>query len=301
MHKLKTLLFAMAICLLLSPSSYAQGSPTAASNTKEAVVDVPMLFRGPMPAVEVMVNGKGPFLFAIDTAAQGSARVDSSLVEKFELKPAGQIQAGDGSGMSTRMMDVIKLDSLAIGNLRFQNVEAPTRNYNMNPNARHIDGIIGFSLFSDYLLTLDFPAKRVRIERGELPKADEKEVLSYDGSRGIPSIELSVGALKVNAHIDSGNMSGGVVVPESLAQQLQLASEPKVVGKAKTVSNEFEIKEAALKGSVRLGRYEIKEPVITFAPIFRDANVGSKMLRDFALTFDQKNHRVRFIRKEAAG
>ncbi|MGA9994967.1 MAG: retropepsin-like aspartic protease [Pyrinomonadaceae bacterium] len=300
MHKLKTLIFATAICLLFAGSSYAQGSAGAGA-AKEAAVDVPMLFRGPSPAVEVMVNGKGPFIFAIDTGAQGSARVDSSLVEKLGLKPAGQIQAGDGSGMSTRTMDIIKLDSLAVGNLRFQNVEAPTRNYNMNPNAPHVDGIIGFNLFADYLLTLDFPAKRVRVERGELPKADEKEVLSYDGSRGIPIIEMSVGSLKVNAHIDSGNMSGGVVVPESLVQQLQLASEPKVVGKAKTVSNEFEIKEAALKGSVRLGRYEFNDPLITFAPIFRDANVGAKMLGSFTLTFDQKNHRVRFIRKDAAG
>lgn len=301
MHKLKTLIFATAIGLLLSCSSHAQVSQSASNAKESAAVDVPMLFRGPMPAVEVMVNGKGPFIFAIDTGAQGSARVDSSLVEKLELKPVGQIQAGDGSGLNTRMMDVIKLDSLAIGNLRFQNVEAPTRNYNMRPDAPHVDGIIGFNLFSDYLLTLDFPAKRVRVERGELPKVDEKEVLSYDAARGTPSIELSVGSIKVNARIDSGNMSGGVVVPESLAQQLQLSSEPKVVGKAKTVSNEFEIKEAALKGSLRLGRYEFNEPLITFAPIFRDANVGSKMLRDFALTFDQKNHRVRFIRKEAAG
>lgn len=296
MHKLKTLLFATAIGLLLSHSSYAQGS-SSASNAKESAVEVPMLFRGPTPAVEVMINGKGPFIFAIDTGAQGSARVDSSLVEKLELKPAGQIRAGDGSGMGTRMMDVIKLDSLAIGSLRFQNVEAPTRNYNMNPNAPHVDGILGFNLFSEYLLTLDFPAKRVRIERGELPKADEREVLSYDGSRGIPVIELSVGSLKVNAHIDSGNMSGGVVVPESLVQQLQLASEPKVVGRAKTVTNDFEIKEAALKGSVKLGRYEFNDPLITFAPIFHDSNVGSKMLSSFTLTFDQKNHRVRFIRQ----
>jgi hypothetical protein len=35
-----------------------------------AVATVPMTFQGPMPVVEVMINGKGPFRFTIDTGAQ---------------------------------------------------------------------------------------------------------------------------------------------------------------------------------------------------------------------------------------
>ncbi len=63
-------LFASIILLCSSLPIFAQ-SPSQTTVTKNVAVDVPMLFRGPMPAVEVMVNGQGPFLFAIDTGAQG--------------------------------------------------------------------------------------------------------------------------------------------------------------------------------------------------------------------------------------
>lgn len=68
----------------------------------EPVVEVPMKYRGSMPAVEVFVNGKGPFLFAIDTGGQGQARADVSLVGTLGLKKVDEVLAGDGSGTRSR-------------------------------------------------------------------------------------------------------------------------------------------------------------------------------------------------------
>ncbi|HEX5708766.1 MAG TPA: aspartyl protease family protein [Pyrinomonadaceae bacterium] len=259
-----------------------------------------MLFRGPMPAVEVMVNGQGPFLFAIDTGAEGEARVDSSLVERLKLRPAGQVQASDGSGRNTRSLDVFELDSVALGGVTFRAVRAPSRDYNTSPNLPNIDGILGFNLFADYLLTLDYPAKRVRLERGELPAADGARVLSFENPRGIPVVELGVGAHKIAAHIDSGNSIGGFVLPTALVEKLALASPPVTLGRARTISNDVEIKEARLKEKIRLGGYEFAEPSVVYPAMTDDANIGSKVLREFALTFDQKHKRVRLKRQETA-
>jgi hypothetical protein len=40
-----------------------------------------------------MVNGKGPFLFLIDTGGQGQARADVSLVQRLGLSTVGQSTA----------------------------------------------------------------------------------------------------------------------------------------------------------------------------------------------------------------
>jgi hypothetical protein len=69
----------------------------------QGVIDVPMLFRGPEPAVEVMVNGRGPFLFAIDTGATDDARIDSSLIEKLGLRVSGTDMVGDGSSAANSL------------------------------------------------------------------------------------------------------------------------------------------------------------------------------------------------------
>jgi predicted aspartyl protease len=292
MPTLKILISAAVIMLACSGLIAAQQSPVA---------DVPMLFSGTMPAVEVMINGKGKFLFAIDTGAQGMARVDSSLVERLGLQTVGKVQAGDPSGQNTQTLDVVHLDTISIGNVQFHNVEALSRNYNQSTRLSHIDGILGFDLFSAYLLTLDFQAKRVRLESGELPKPDGAEILNFESPNGIPVVDLNVGDRKIKAHIDSGNMVGGFVLPASIVEKLSLASQPVIVGRARTISSEVEIKEVRLKDSLRLGRYDFTDPKVTFPAISEYANIGSKILVDFALTFDQKNHRLRITRKINAG
>jgi predicted aspartyl protease len=298
MRALKAALLVFLLALISLHSIRASAQTTAAA-LKSTVMEVPMLFRGPTPAVEVMVNGQGPFLFAIDTGAQGMARIDSSLAEKLKLKPVGQVQAGDGSGRNTRSMDVFELDTLTVGSIQLKGVRAPSRDYNVSTNLPRIDGIIGFGLFSDYLLTLDFPARRVRLERGELPKPDGAEILSFDNSRGIPIVELNVGSYKVKAHIDSGNTIGGFVLPGALAEKLKFYGSPVTLARARTITSDVEIKEARLQDSIRLGRFEFAGPTIIFPAVSDDANIGAKVLREFSLTFDQKNRSIRLKRQES--
>ncbi|HEX8187685.1 MAG TPA: aspartyl protease family protein [Pyrinomonadaceae bacterium] len=276
--------------------AHAQQAQTGGAGVP--AVDVPMLFRGPMPAVEVMVNGQGPFLFAIDTGGGGQARVDSSLVERLKLPVVGQVRAGDGSGNSVRSVNLVELDTLALGGVEFRKVRAGSRDYNASPNLPRVDGILGFGLFADYLLTLDFPAKRVRLERGGLPRADGAEVLSFESTRGVPVVELGVGARKVRAHLDTGNTVGGFVLPTSLVEKLTTAGAPVTVGRARTVTSDVEIREVRLKDSIRLGRFEFAEPTVVYPALGDAANVGSKVLREFSLTFDQKNGSVRLRRSE---
>lgn len=256
-------------------------------------VEVPMKFREGEPVIEVMVNGQGPFLFAIDTGGQGDARADESLVKTLGLKKIGEAQAGDPSGKNNINLDMVRIDSLKIGDLEFRDLEALSRGYNRG-NGTHIDGIIGFELFKNYLLTLDYPAKKVRIEAGSLPEANGKDILNFENPRGIPVIKLGVGNQTIDTHIDSGNTNGGFVFPTEMIEKSQLASEPRVVGTARTVTNTFEIKEVKLKDSIYFGGFEYSEPTVVYpGPSPREANIGARILRDFVLTFDQKNKRVK--------
>ncbi|MDP9003414.1 MAG: retropepsin-like domain-containing protein, partial [Verrucomicrobiota bacterium] len=172
-----------------------------------------------IPSVQLMINGQGPFVFGIDTGAQGGSRIDASLVEKLGLKSSGQVQATDGSGRSPQTSEIFKLENVTIGNVQFSNVTAGSRNFKNSPRPLKVDGILGLSVFSEYLVTLDFPAKVLRFDRGELPKSDGAEVLDYKGEGAIPLVELSVGSARINAHLDSGNMIGEFVFPTSFADK----------------------------------------------------------------------------------
>lgn len=69
-------------------------------------VELPMRFYGLRPAVEVRVNGQGPFLFLIDTGAAGVARPDVGLVTRLRLTRGGRISAA---------IDTVDLATLEVG------------------------------------------------------------------------------------------------------------------------------------------------------------------------------------------
>jgi len=55
----------------------------------------------------------------------------------------------------------------------------------------------------------------------------------------------------------------------------------------------MEIKQAQLRDTIHIGSFDYPQATITF-PALSDTNVGFKILREFALTFDQKNKRMKF-------
>ena len=80
---------------------------------------------------------------------------------------------------------------------------------------------------------------------------------------------------------------------------MKLKAPAKVIGRARTVNSDFEIRGAQLEGDLVIGGHVFHDPQVVFASVLDEinaANVGSRLLREFVLTFDQKNQRVRLYR-----
>ncbi len=269
------------------------------SDVPAAGVEVPMELPGGPPVVEVFVNEQGPYRLALDTGAAGCGVISARLAQQLALEVVGQVIAGDPSGQNQRTMERVGVDSIRIGHAVFRGLEMLKRDAAFEAHAQQMiaqtDGVLGFQLFSECLLTLDYPNRRLRIERGALPSPDGSEILPFGQADGVPSIDITVGDVKLLAHIDSGSM-GRLSVPERFVPQLALREAPQVVGKARTLFNEFEIKEARADGNVRIGGHVLASPRLTFEGLLPYANIGEQVLRHFVLTFDQVHDRVRLTR-----
>ena len=103
---------------------------------------------------------------------------------------------------------------------------------------------------------------------------------------------LAVAGTTVTGDLDTGGPDG-VTLPGGMMDRVPLAGPAKVVAQGATVSGSMDISEGALRGTVTVGRYSILNPTIQFVPPFPHANLGIALLSQFALTFDQKNKRVR--------
>ena len=259
------------------------------------VAVAPMQFRGLMPVIEVKLNGQGPFFFAIDTGGGMQADIDPAVATQLNLQPTGKVLIGDPSRQNDREMELTSIASLTFGGAEFRNVTALIRAQRITKDYPEVDGFLGFALFTEYLLTLDYPAMQVRLARGALPKANGADILPFEIENRIPVIEVAVGKLRMKAHVDSGNFVAGFILPEEVVEQLTLLSQPVTVGHARSVTNRIEIKQAQLKDTIRIGSFQYPEATIAF-PAPSDTNVGFKILREFAITFDQKNKRMKFER-----
>ena len=274
------------------------GSAAIARSQNSTVAVAPMTFRGLMPVIEVKLNGEGPFAFAIDTGAGMQADVDTAVAARLKLQPGRRVLNGDPSGENDREVGTATIASVTFGGAEFRNVLAVVRPQKITKDYPDVDGMLGFALFTDYLLTLDYPSMQLRLSRGALPQVNNTDILQFEIENRIPVIELAIGRIRVRAHVDSGNFVAGFILPEEIVAQLQLLSEPVVVGRARSVSNQIELKQVQLKDTIRLGRFEFPQPTVTF-PALSDTNVGFKILREFSLTFDQRNRRMKLERKTA--
>jgi hypothetical protein len=270
------------LIILLSTILSAEDAPNAE----------PMELRFGHAFVQVMVNGKGPFSFLVDTGTSGEALVCPNLIEKLSLPASGEQEIG-APGQRPVKAPVYLVSSLKVAGVEFKNVK--TARHEPFPNEADCDGILGFGLFYNYLLTLDYPRQQFVLSTGSLA-AGASGTIPYKGKT--PEIMLKIGSRQIDTDIDSGGM--GLSLPEAFAKDLQFASDPIPLGRAQTGNGTsgFEIKGARLATNIEVAGYTFSQPFVETNPIFPVANFGSVPLRHFAVTFDQKNKLVRFASNE---
>ncbi len=163
--------------------------------------------RGP---VEGSVGGAGPYYFLVDTGSSVTLVSDriAATVPGFRpnvgLAPVQVISAAGGA----TLLGSITVPSIELGGTGFATVRAAV--YDFVDFSNHlgvtVDGILGFPVFRDVLLTLDYPRSRVvlspRFPARAIPGIAVPFALE-DGTRPIINVEL--GAATFMALIDSGS------------------------------------------------------------------------------------------------
>ena len=135
------------------------------------VVTVPFDLVNNRPFVKLMINGKGPFRFVVDTGASMSVLSDKTA-ERLGVKPVakgGSARAIGGSGTFPILYGV--LDSLQIGEAKIDVVPIYIRTVHSTddtPENERSDGYIGLSVLSNYAVTLDYKEQQMIFDRTPL-------------------------------------------------------------------------------------------------------------------------------------
>ncbi len=306
----RTVTLLLPLLAISNPIVYAETEPVRAhapirTTLPTTTVSVPMNNWGGRPVVEARINGKGPFKLLIDTGTSFPAVLDDALVSKLELPARGTTQPRG----EAEELEIVEVGILTIGDAEFSSTQGirSTDGACASLTGEGIHGILGLPLFEGCLLTLDFPERRVRFESGELPQPDG-ETIEYSADKehdyGV-TVTLSVAGVPGKAHLDTGSPAL-ITLLNKFQEKLPLKGKPRLVGMARTPQGEAQVRSAVLDGVLKLGKHEWASPRINFADLgpmldYDAGNVGSRLLNEFAVTVDQKNHRVRFRRAGSGG
>ena len=113
--------------------------------------------------LKVDLNGAASRL-QIDTGA-GGLTVSRAVADQAGLKPYFQAEAGGVGDQGARPGAFAVVDSIQIGRLKFQDCQVKVLDGGSLPP--EVDGLIGMDVFSQFLVTLDYPMRKLRL--GPLP------------------------------------------------------------------------------------------------------------------------------------
>src|SRR5262245_28697291 len=151
----------------------------------------------------VMVNGKGPFRFVIDTGASRST-LAPHLARALGLKVSVGRNVMLNGVTGAAEVPTVAVDSLEIGALKFENQNLPVIFTSIMGNA---DGILGVAGFQDQRIDVDFKRDRVSVleSNGRRPHYSMVTARAVRNDNGLMIVDVRLGRrIKAKAVIDTG-------------------------------------------------------------------------------------------------
>jgi len=301
---MKRLLFALvALAGLLSPGCFStQRSAPRPGQTQvgSKPVVLPGHLIGNVLVVEDAWDKSGPYHFIIDTGSAVTL-VSPELAARYgdpravtQDEPLVRVRGADG-GMV--LLPPVTLQRIQLGSARFLYV--PALVYDCTDLSAQfgmrIDGSLGFPLFRETVLTLDYPNEgivlRQRIPEDGIPG----EPILFNNPDKIPLIRVSLGDRAFAVLIDSGSSSAFDINPVGLSPRYRFG--PVDGPTVSTLSGDRRPRVGRLDGVLRISSFDVPQPIADETEEL--SSIGGGILSHFTITFDQRHNQVFFQRDVA--
>jgi hypothetical protein len=172
--------------------------------------------------VSVKVNGKGPYRLVFDTGAP------FNLVNNKIAKEAGLTGKG-GAFALFGMGGQAKIKELELGDLKADDVSTMIMDHPtvgaIGKFVGPIDGILGFTFYARYKMSIDYEKKLITLEPGDYVPGDVMELLMKKMMAAkTPRILAPAGLVGIRVEKDKDDEAAGVNVKEVLADSPAFAA-----------------------------------------------------------------------------
>jgi Aspartyl protease/PDZ domain len=245
---------------------------------------------GNVLVVEAKWDKYGPYHFIVDTGSAVTL-VSPDVAARYAIadspafdEPQIKVKAPDGGSVLLRPAT---LKMIQLGKTRFEYV--PALVYDCadvsSQFGMQIDGILGFPLFRNVLLTLDYGHQKV-ILRKEIPQEGlPGEAILFTNRDKIPLVAVRLDGKEFAALVDSG--SSEALGLNTTGLDARFASGPTEGPVVSTLAGDRVSRVGRLDGVLRIGSFDIANPVASVTDEL--SWIGGGILSHFTITFDQEH------------
>ncbi len=256
--------------------------------------------------VNVMVNGRGPYTFVMDTG--GDYILTPEVAQALQAKSSGGLQLG-GVGNATEGASFAHVDSIQAGDAVVRNqyclVLPIATGFGMAEGMR-VDGMVGYQFLARFLTTIDYADSKLTLAMPpSAPATAAGAAIPFYFDNTIPRIPITVDNVTTSGEIDTGSRVGVTLSTPFVAAHPAIAA----LAKTPPVVEGFGVggPSYARLGRIpalQIGPYTIPNTIGSFATQsqgamadpFNPANVGGAILRRFDLTLDYAHHQLLFAK-----
>jgi hypothetical protein len=175
---------------------------------QDAATTVPFTFVDNRMMIECTIDGKGPFVMALDTGSSGTVitpetaqRIGVTVTENGTTYGAGERTVKNGSA---------KLASLEIGSRTFRNLDASVidlTEIRTKLKFPQFDGVIGYPVLKQFATFVDVDAGTISFETAspEVPAGVEATTTPFTGT--LPRIAAKIDGIATTVVVDTGDRS----------------------------------------------------------------------------------------------
>ena len=249
--------------------------------------------------VPVLIDGKGPFQFIVDTASNRTT-ISAELADALALPSAGQVVVDSATGRGPAAS--VKVDRMQVGPRDVSDLRLPVF-LRENIGA---DGLLGIDALGEQNIVMDLRAKRMTIEPSTRTSDPNDIVITAWSQYGqLVLVDASIDNEALFVVIDTG---GEVSIANSrlrqmiYRQRLKNAAQGQVIGVSGVIANaDFDILPRVKLGGVVMTNLQVAYADVHAFERFGLKNkpamlLGMDLLRHFdRVSVDFKAKRVRFL------
>jgi hypothetical protein len=246
--------------------------------------------------VEARWDRYGPYHFVIDTGSANTL-VTPGLVRRYSnglpRANAARVRVASAEG-DIMELPAASLRRIELGGARFEDV--PVLVHDLAQLSAHlgvrIDGLLGFPLFRETQLTLDYPHNRVLLQPANTTALAPGTPVPFDDSHKTPVIHVGMGNRNLLVLVDSGSDATFSLNPIGL--DATFASGPRPGATVGTLAGDHPQQIGRLGEDLTIGHYTLSHPIVDLTDEW--SAIGGGVLKYFTVTFDPAHDQVVFLR-----